>query len=167
MDEINIDEILNELNDGDIPKIEKPKKKIPKKPTKKRTTSKPLLDKDEADHRNIALQLTDYLFDVVNDKDKCLFSDSTSKTCVSAFIQEFFDTLANIDMYDRNQLIMDLILMVKSGKPEASKILIEMLGFNAASEKYVMNTINYADVSIDEDFFKIPDEQEAIDEYSG
>lgn len=66
---------------------------------------------------------------------------------LALLIEEYLNNLGAVKQdYTRDQLINDLILMVKQGKPQASTILIDMLGFNNAQETFKFNIVNFGDL---------------------
>jgi len=155
-DEIDIDAVL-----ASLPKTEVKESVAPDKPAKKTQKKEPKKTKEELQAETDAA-VFQMLEEDADDPQRTLnraFANSLAqrlmdnkfvpvakKEFLIRSILEHCETAENIALYNRNQLIADLILMVKAGKAEGAKILIDMLGYNAASEKYVMNRINFGDL---------------------
>lgn len=107
--------------------------------------------------RNIAVGLTDFLYEATNEGSRKIITGSTTKDDLFKLINSYFEALDNIeDTYDRSQLIQDVILMVKrDSSAAAAKLLVELLNLDSAAETYEINSIDFSEVNIDDEFFKI------------
>lgn len=106
---------------------------------------------------SIADGLTDHLFArKTNLAGRYFFTNQTTKEEIHDSITEYFKNLGEVDeAYSRQQLLKDLITMVKDGNAAAARQLTDLQGFDAMSETYEINNINFKDVDIDDSFFEV------------
>lgn len=106
---------------------------------------------------SIADGLTDHLFKKkTNGEGRYFFTATTTKEEIHASITQYFRDLGEVDeAYSRQQLLQDLINMVKAGNAAAAKQLTELQGFDAMAETYEINRIDFSDVNVDDSFFEV------------
>lgn len=102
-------------------------------------------------HRNFATAMCDYLCECRNGANRKIFTTATTPEEVIMMLEEFLSTLEDIPIsYTRNSYIQDLILLLKNGNAGVAKTLGDTLGFQAASNDLVINTIDFSSVDLKE-----------------
>lgn len=72
---------------------------------------------------------------------------SAKQEDVARSIEAYLRTIDDLPVtYTRNQLIADLITLIKNGNGAVSGTLIDLMGFNKVQDTYIINTINYENI---------------------
>jgi hypothetical protein len=96
---------------------------------------------DDNTSKNLAIGITDYLMSLEN---KSLLLD---KDRLTESIVIYLDSLTDLPVvYSRNQMINDLILLLKNGNSSCATILADLLNFRDVTSEYKLNMINYKDI---------------------
>lgn len=70
---------------------------------------------------------------------------------LSPIINKYLDDLNDVSVnYTKQQMVNDLIAILKSGSSHGASLLVELLGFNNASESFIINQVTYEDVECQE-----------------
>ena len=107
----------------------------------------PVSDRRDDTHQ-FAQGLTDFLFgEKMYGSCPTPFKANADPLRICQGIEQYLQSIEELPItYTRNQMIADLIILLKKGNAGVSGTLVDMMGFSKVQDAYIINTINYGDI---------------------